>query len=115
MWPVALIPVTDRIPLVKSMKASVKRTEVLVSPLRGPIATNSTEEASVALTVVEPEDGGGSSEGAEKLGDDVEGELPDLQLPQNHHRQRHGGVHVAPWGRRRQIVGEGCGGQEALS
>lgn len=27
MWPVALIPVTDRIPLVKSMKASVRSTK----------------------------------------------------------------------------------------
>lgn len=52
MWPVALIPVTDRIPLVKSMKASVKRTEVLVSPHRGPLATNNTGEASVTLTVI---------------------------------------------------------------
>lgn len=35
MWPVALIPVTDRIPLVKSMKASVKRTEINVPPPTG--------------------------------------------------------------------------------
>lgn len=32
MWPVALIPVTDRMPLVKSMKASVRRNKTYCSP-----------------------------------------------------------------------------------
>lgn len=65
----------------------------------GPLARN-TDEASAAFTVIQPEHGSSAGESAQKLSDDVERELPDLQFTQNHHRQRDGRVHVAPWERK---------------
>lgn len=97
------MPVTDRIPLVKSMKASVERAEVVLEcppQLPGGLLARNTDEASAAFTVIQPKHGSSAGESAQKLSDDVERELPDLQFTQNHHRQRHSRVHVAPWERK---------------
>lgn len=111
MCPVALIPVTDRIPLVKSMKASVRMHRAVTDAhvrqndsMKGPELTmndihdvNMNMDKLCMFTIIQAKHCSSSSKSTQKLSNDIEGELPDLQFAQNHHGQGHSRVHMAPW------------------